>query len=167
MRANSAVWALLRGKSASSAQAAGPGAVLSRGGGWLQPKFRFCTPDKCRDVLGLHLLWPENGLAGRGARASSSGQAASVLRCPGPRKQARVGAQQDPARPNPPPLDAHVQPCAQCPPHQPEGTRAPALGPPVRVIGDAPAQKSYLGGTMPAKEEPWHLSEHRQRTGHC
>lgn len=46
---------------------------------------------------------------------------------------------------------------------------APALGPPVKVIGDAPAQKATLGGTMPDKEEPWHLSEHRERagTGRC
>lgn len=129
------------------------------------------TPAKCRDVLDLNLLGPEEGSESRSVQASSSGQAVSVLQPPGPRKHS-PGWEHSNTQ-----LRQTISPgctcAATCPVPTPvakghkitgqRASRSPALalGPPVRVTGDAPAPKANVGGTMAAKEGPWHLREHR------
>lgn len=174
MRANSAVWALLRLKSASPGQPGGPGAVLSRAGGWLQPKYRFYAPQTNAGTFWICSFWGQ-----RMTQPAEMSRPAAVARlsvpfspCPGPGNTARVGASNIQLGQT---ISTGCTCAAMClvptPPargHKVSGQRAsrspaPALGLPVKVIGDAPAQKASLGGTVPAKEEPWQPSQHRSR----
>lgn len=82
----------------------------------------LCTPDKCRDVLDLQLLGPENDSASRNVQASSSGQAVSALQSLSrARKHSQGVSQQHPAGTN----HLHrVHMCSHVPGAHPTGQRA-------------------------------------------
>lgn len=171
----SAAWALLRVKLASPGQPGGPGAVLSRAGGCLQAKFRFCAPQRNAGTFWICTYWGQ-----RMAQLAEVSRPAAVARlsvsfsAQGQGNTARRGSMATSSWDKPSPQGAHVQPRARCPPHRPEGTTSPegqqvtgpAPGLSVKVIGDAPAQKASLGGTMQPRRNLG-TQERVVGTGHC